>query len=400
MTDFALTDTQKQILDTAREFGRKVLQPAEIALDRIPDPQAAFASDTYRQTMAAAFALGFHKMTLPEAYGGLGLDPTTSGMVWEELARYGVGFTAGLLAGSVVPGLISFLAANNQSLIDRYVIPFCADTTGTLLTAWGSSEPQVGSDGKNYGDLAVHHRTTARKVDGGYLLNGAKSAFVSNGGLAATYVVFACVDASHGLCGSGAFVVPGNAPGVTRGLAEDRIGLRALNQAAISLEDVFVPDDHLIFPPGDSYPMLHHAIMTVGNLGTGYLAVGLMQAAFEEALAYGKERVQWGKPVAEHQLVARKLFSAHAAIVSIRALLWRGSWLCAQGFPGDLKTSVTAKILATEAALQHTAEMLQVLGGYGITRDYHLEKYLRDAQLLPIMDGTNDTLMMEVTARF
>ena len=275
MTDFALTDTQKQILDTAREFGRKVLQPAEIALDRIPDPQAAFASDTYRQTMAAAFALGFHKMTLPEAYGGLGLDPTTSGMVWEELARYGVGFTAGLLAGSVVPGLISFLAANNQSLIDRYVIPFCADTTGTLLTAWGSSEPQVGSDGKNYGDLAVHHRTTARKVDGGYLLNGAKSAFVSNGGLAATYVVFACVDASHGLCGSGAFVVP-----------------------------------------------------------------------------------------------------------------------------GDLKTSVTAKILATEAALQHTAEMLQVLGGYGITRDYHLEKYLRDAQLLPIMDGTNDTLMMEVTARF
>lgn len=125
-----------------------------------------------------------------------------------------------------------------------------------------------------------------------------------------------------------------------------------------------------------------------------------MRAAFEEALAYAKERVQWGKPIAEHQLVARKLFEIHAAIESVRALLWKGSWHCAQNFPGDLKTSVTAKILATNLAVKHTAEMVQVLGGYGISRDYKLEKYMRDAALLTIMDGTNDTLMLEVTHQF
>jgi hypothetical protein len=117
----------------------------------------------------------------------------------------------------------------------------------------------------------------------GYVLDGAKSAFVSNGGVARTYVVFACVEPDKGLSGSGMFVVDGDSDGLTRGAAEDRIGLRALNQASVSLDGVRVPDDQLLFPPSDAYRTLHHAIMTVGNLGTGYLAVGLMRAAYEEA---------------------------------------------------------------------------------------------------------------------
>ncbi len=400
MADFSLTDTQKQIVQTAQDFAREVLEPAEIALDRMASPDEAFNCELFRETMAEAFKLGFHKVTLPQEHGGLGLDPVTAGLVWEELARYGIGFAAGLMAGSVVPALVAFLAPENKPLIDQYVVPFCEDSTGTRLTAWGSSEPDIGSDGKNYDDLRIHHRTSARKGSGGYVLNGTKSNFVSNGGIADAYVVFACLEPKKGLRGSGAFVVPGDAAGVSRGSAQDRVGLRALNQAAVSLDSVTVAEDHLIFPPSDDYPFLHQSIMTVGNLGTGYLALGLMRAAFEEALAYARERVQWGKPIAEHQLVARKLFAIHAAIESTRALLWKGSWHCAQNFPGDLKTSVTAKILATTLAAKHAAEMVQVLGGYGITRDYKLEKYMRDAALLPIMDGTNDTLMLEVTSRF
>lgn len=400
MADFSINDAQRQIVETARAFGEEVLEPAEIELDRMANPAAVFRSQRFSSTMAQACELGFHKMGLGESYGGLGLDPSTTGLVWEELARYGVGIAASLMAGSVVPALIAFLAPGNEALIDRYVRPFCADTTGKRLTAWGSSEPNVGSDGKNYDDLTVHHHTTATPSGSAYELNGTKSAFVSNGGIAHAYVVFACLDPRKGLRGSGAFVVPGDAPGLSRGAAEDRVGLRALNQAAVSLDGVAVPEDHLIFPPSDSYPMLHQAIMTVGNQGTGYLAVGLMRAAFEEALAYARERVQWGKPVCQHQLVARKLFEIHAAIESSRALLWKASWHSVQSFPGDLKTSVTAKILATNLAVRHTAEMVQVLGGYGITKDYKLEKYMRDAALLPIMDGTNDTLMLEVTSRF
>ncbi len=399
MADFSLSSTQTELVQTAREFAADVLGPAEITLDRMHDPSAAFASTVFHEAMAGAFELGFHKTTLPENVGGLALDPTTTGMIWEELARYGVGLTAGLMAGSVVPGLVCFLASHNRSLIDKYVIPFCEDTTGKRITAWGSSEPNVGSDGKRYDDPEIHHHTSAKRREGGFVLDGTKSNFVSNGGIADSYVIFGCLDSSKGLKGSGAFVVPGDAKGLSRGAAEDRVGLRALNQASVSLDEVEVPEDHMIFPPGDAYPMLHHAIMTVGNLGTGYLAVGLMRAAFEDALAYAKERVQGGKPIAEHQLVAKKLFDIHAAIESARALLWKGSWHSSQQFPGDLKTSLTAKILATRLAVKHTSEMVQVLGGYGIAKDYKLEKYMRDAALLTIMDGTNDTLMLHVTER-
>jgi alkylation response protein AidB-like acyl-CoA dehydrogenase len=400
MADFSIDDEQREIVDMARDFGRNVLEPAEVALDRMADPNDVFKSEVFRKTLAGAFELGFHKMTISQEYGGLGLPPPTVGMVWEEFGRHGIGFGAALIAGAVVPGLIGFLAPGNQNLIDKYVIPYCEDTTGTRITAWGSSEPGVGSDGKNYEDPSVRHRTTATRTADGFVLNGTKSNFVSNGSIAANYVVFACLEPERGLKGSGAFIVPGDAPGVFRGAAQDRVGLRSLNQAAISFDGVQIPEDHMIFPPGDMYPFLHRSIMTVGNLGTGYLALGLMRAAFEEALAYAKERVQWGKPILEHQLVARKLFEAHAAIESVRALLWKGSWHCAKNFPGDLKTSVTAKILATNLAVKHTAEMVQVLGGYGISRDYKLEKYMRDATLLTIMDGTNDTLMLEVTGQF
>lgn len=400
MADFSISETQSEIVAAAREFGKGVLEPAEIALDRIADPNETFKSPVFAKALSAAFELGFHKMTISQEYGGLGLDPATVGMVWEELGRYGIGFAAALIAGSVVPGLIGFLAPGNQNLIDKYVIPFCNDTTGKHITAWGSSEPGIGSDGKNYEDLSIHHRTTATRTAAGYEINGTKSNFVSNGSIAHDYVVFACVEPEKGLKGSGAFIVPGDAPGVFRGAAQDRVGMRSLNQAAVSFDGVNIPEDHMIFPPSDAYPFLHRSIMTVGNLGTGYLAVGLMRAAYEEALTYARERVQWGKPIIEHQLVARKLFEIHAAIESCRALLWKGSWHCGQNFPGDLKTSVTAKILATTFAVKHTAEMVQVLGGYGISRDYKLEKYMRDAQLLTIMDGTNDTLMLEVTAQF
>jgi alkylation response protein AidB-like acyl-CoA dehydrogenase len=299
---------------------------------------------------------------------------------------------------SAAPLLEKKWYSSDKALVAKYVVPFCNDTTGTKITAWGSSEPKVGSDGKNYDDLSVHHETKAIRNGNVYLLNGAKSAFVSNGGVASALVVFASVDASKGLRGSGLFVIDGDAPGVTRGRAEDRIGLRALNQADLSFVDAIVPEGQMIFPPGDAYPALHHAIMTVGNLGTGYLAVGLMRAAYEEALAYARERIQGGKPILEHQLVAKKLFTIQSAIESCRALLWKGSWHSAKSFPGDLKTSVTAKILCTTLAVKHTCEMVQVLGGYGITRDYKLEKYVRDAQLLTIMDGTNDTLMMTMMA--
>lgn len=398
MIDFEPTETQQMIVETAREFGREVLQPAEVRLDRLSDPGEVFEHKVFRDTLAGAYELGFHKMSLPEEHGGLQLDAQTTGLVWEELGRWGPGFAAGLVSAATVPRLITFLAPDKLDLVDRYVIPFCRDTAGRHISGWCSSEPEVGSDGKNYYDPRVRHFTTAQKTKNGFVINGAKSDFISNGGIASVHLVFACVDPSLGIRGSGAFLVPSDLPGVSRGKPLDKTGLRTLNQAAIFFDDVEVPENHLLFPHGDGYPMLHNAIITVGNLGVGYLAVGLMRAAFEDALEHARERRQGGKPIIEHQLVASKLFGIHAAIESARALLWKGSWLCKTSFPGDLKTSLAAKVYATDQAVVHTAEMIQVMGGYGISKEYRLEKYARDAKMLKIMDGTNETLLLKAAS--
>ncbi len=398
MVDFEQTDIQRQIIRTAQDFGKDVLRPAEIELDQVADPDEVFKRDLFWDVLGQAFQLGFHKMGLAEEFGGLGLDPSTTGMVWEELGRCGAGFGASLLPGAAVQQLIALLAPHNKELVDRYVLPYAQDTTGRKISAWGSSEPNVGSDGSNYYDANIRHHTSAVRKGDRYIINGTKSNFVSNGGIADVYLVFACVDPSQGLRGSGAFVIPGDAKGLAREKAIDKIGLRTLNQAAVFFDDVEIPEHYMIFPPGDDYPMLHNAIITVGNLGVGYLAVGLMRAAYEEALAYSKERVQWGKPIFEHQMITKKLFDVFTAIEAARAFLWKASWLCKTSFPGDLKMSLAAKIYATEQAVRHTAEMVQVLGGYGISKEYPLEKYARDANLLPIMDGTNQTLLIKAAA--
>ncbi len=398
MVDFDQTDIQRQIIQTAQDFGNEVLRPAEIELDQVADPEEVFQQNLFWDVLGQAFGLGFHKMGLAEEFGGLGLDPSTTGMIWEELGRCGAGFAASLLPGAAVQQLIALLAPQNKELVDRYVLPYAQDTTGRKISAWGSSEPNVGSDGSNYYDTNIRHHTSAVKKGDRYVINGTKSNFISNGGIADVYLVFACVDPSQGLRGSGAFVIPGDAKGVAREKAIDKIGLRTLNQAAVFFDDVEIPEHYMIFPPGEDYPMLHNAIITVGNLGVGYLAVGLMRAAYEEALAYSKERVQWGKPIFEHQMITKKLFDVFMAIESARAFLWKASWLCKTSFPGDLKMSLAAKIYATEQAVRHTAEMVQVLGGYGISKEYPLEKYARDANLLPIMDGTNQTLLIKAAA--
>jgi len=398
MVDFETSKTQKQILAAAHEFGKEIMGPAEIALDRLADPKMVFESDMYWHVIAKAFELGFSKMALPEDIGGMGLDPLTTGMVWEEIARWGPGFAASLIPGSIVPQLIIFLAPDNKELIDRFVIPYCEDNTGRHITAWCSSEPEIGSDGKNYYDLNVHHHTSAVLKSGRYEINGTKSDFPSNGGIAKTYIVFACVDPSLGIKGSGTFVVPGDTGGLKRGEPLDKIGLRVLNQSAVYFDKVEIPEQYMIFPCGDDYPTLHNAIITVGNLAVGYVAVGVMRAAYENALAYAKERVQWGKPIVEHQLIAKKLFECFQAIESARALLWKGSWLSMKQFPGDLKTSIAAKVYATEQAVRHTTEMIQIYGAYGLSKEYPVEKYSRDAKLLKIMDGTNETLLVKAAA--
>lgn len=397
MIDLTPTEEQREIQSLARRFAREVIRPAEIALDKMADPEEAFNSRIFRDTLKKAYSLGFHKMGIREDLGGLGLDPMTTGLVWEELAVGGIGITATLLAAPVVPMFLSILAPGKTDLIDRFVKPYCADTEAKHISAWGSSEPNIGSDGSNYHDPRVHHETKAGKEGKEWVIDGAKSSFVSNGGIADFFLLFCCVDPSKGIPGSGVFLVP-DGEGVTRGRPLDKIGMRALNQTELAFDRVRIPEDYMIMPPGDNYPMMHNAIKTVGNIGVGYLAVGLLRAAYEEALAYAKERVQWGKPIVEHQAMAFKLFEAFQAIEAARGLLWKASWTLANKFMGDFKLSAAGRVFATNMAMKHTVEMVQVLGGYGISKEFTLEKYMRDAKLLQIMDATNEIISMKGAA--
>jgi len=394
MIDFTPTPEQTDIQQLARTFAREVIRPAEMRLDRMERPDEVFASQTFRDVLAQAFELGFGKMGIREEFGGMGLDPLTTALVWEELATGGIGITATLLAAPVAPLFVSVLAPHRTDMIDRFVRPYCEGNRGEHVTAWGSSEGNVGSDGSNYYDTAVHHGTRAVQDGSEWVLQGEKSSFVSNGGIADLFLVFACVDPTMGIPGSGVFLVP-YGPGVVRGKAMDKVGMRALNQAAVAFDDARVPGDYELVPPGGNYPMIHNAIKTVGNIGVGYLAVGLMRAAYEEALAYAKERVQFGRPIVQHQAVGFRLFECFQAIEAARGLLWKASWTLAHQPLGDLKLSAAARVFATNMAMKHTVEMVQVLGGYGISKEYPLEKYMRDAKLLQIMDATNEIMTIK-----
>lgn len=397
MIDLSPTQEQLEFQKLARKFARESIRPAEIELDKMSDADEVFKSDIFWNTIRQAYKLGFHKMGIGENFGGLGLDPLTTALVWEELAAGGIGITATLLAAPVAPMFLSILAPDKTKLIDRFVRPYCSDTEARHISAWGSSEGNIGSDGSNYYSPKVHHETTAKKDGNEWVIRGAKSSFVSNGGIADFFLVFACVDPSIGIRGSGVFLIP-YGDGVQRGKAMDKIGMRALNQSEVFFDNVRIPDDYMIFPPGDNYPVMHNAIKTVGNIGVGYLAVGLMRAAYEEALVYAKERVQWGKPIVEHQAISFKLFEAYQAIEASRGLLWKASWTLANKFLGDLKLSAAARVFATNMAMKHTVEMVQVLGGYGISKEYTLEKYMRDAKLLQIMDATNEIMTIKGAA--
>ncbi|MBI2604903.1 MAG: acyl-CoA/acyl-ACP dehydrogenase [Deltaproteobacteria bacterium] len=398
MIDFELSDTQTDLIEAARNFATEVVRPAEILLDQMSDVGTMFHSKVFKDVMKQAFELGFHKMTISEKYGGLGLDPVTSGLVWEEIASKGPGIASTLISAGTVPRVITFIAANNQELIDEFVIPYCEDTTGEHVTAWGSSEPNVGSDGCNYYDPKIRHQTTAVRTEKGYELSGTKSDFISNGGIAKVYLMFACLNPALGIRGSGVFIVPRHYSGVSTGRVLDKIGLRALNQSAVFMEKVELPEKYMIFPPGEGYVLLHNAIHTVGNVGIGYLALGLMRAAYEDALAYSKERVQGGKPIFNQQLIAKQLFDTYQVIEATRAMLMKASWKSKQTFPGDLKLSIASKVFATTQAMHHTTRMQDVLGGYGISKEYRLEKYVRDATLLQVMDGANGILSLKGAA--
>jgi len=366
MIDFSLSELQLAMQQLARTFARNELAPVAAQYDRDP----AFPGDL----IGKAHAAGLMNLTCPAAYGGQGLDMVTAAVITEEL-------TAGCVALAGMIGINSLacapiLVAGTEAQKQRFLTPLNA---AGKTAAFCLTEKEAGSDA---GSL-----TTRAELDGDhYVLNGRKR-FITNGSYADLYTVFATLDPARRTAGITGFIVPRSTPGLSVGKVEDKMGQRALNVAEVILQDVRVPVENRLGEEGEGFRI---AMLSLdeGRVNIAACAVGVARAAFEAALAYAKERVQFGKPIGTQQAVAFMLAEMAAAIDSARLLAWHAAWLGDQGRPFG-REAAQAKFYATDVAMRVTTDAVQIHGGNGYTRDYPVEKYMRDAKLMQIYEGTN-----------
>jgi alkylation response protein AidB-like acyl-CoA dehydrogenase len=317
---------------------------------------------------------------IPEEYGGAGVRSiVTHCIVGEELAWGCAGISSSM--GASMLGVTPILLCGNEAQKKKYLpmLTTLRKDGKPPLGAFALTEPEAGSD-------AAAITTSAKKVDGGYVLNGTKQ-FITNGGIADVYTVFATHDPSAGADGIDAFIVEGSMKGVKPGKKEKKMGIRASHTAQVHFEDVFVPDENLLGAEGEGFLI---AMQTFDHSRPGVAAgaVGVARAAFEFALQYSQERKQFGRPISKQQAIQFMLADMATEIDAARMLTWRAAWLLDQGEPNNYAASM-AKAYAADAAMKITTDAVQVVGGMGYMRDYPVEKFMRDAKIMQIYEGTS-----------
>jgi len=373
MIGFDLTQEQIALQDMARKFAANEIRPKAVEYDHA----SKFPEDIFEK----AYALGLMSGFIPEEYGGLGLSALDTCIIEEELGWGCSGIATSLTSNGLA--LTPILIAGTDEQKKRYVAPFAEKLQ---YASFCLTEPGAGSDA---GGIA----TTAKKEGDSYLLNGRKC-FITNGSYASQYTVFASTDRSKGHKGLSAFVVPRSLSGVSVGKKEDKMGQRASDTADVLFEDVKVPAGNLLGKEGEGFKIamitLDYARPTVAAM-----AVGVARAAFELAMQYSKERVQFGVPIAMNQAIHFLLADMAMDIEAARLLTYKGAWLLDEG-KRNTKESSFAKAFAADLAMRVTTDAVQIYGGYGYMRDYPVEKLMRDAKLLQIYEGTSQIQRMVI----
>jgi alkylation response protein AidB-like acyl-CoA dehydrogenase len=371
--DFALTEEHLMIRNAARDFARQECLPGVIERDeqqRFPLEQVLKLAD-----------LGFLGMMIPEHHGGAGLDTTSYVLAMEEISK--------------VDASVSVCMSVNNSLVNwglekygheeqkqRYLKPLAmGKKDGQLyIGAFLLSEPEAGSD-------ATSQRTTAIDKGDHYLLNGIKN-WITNGSSASVYLVMAQTDASKGPKGINAFIVEKSWPGVTVGKKENKMGIRASDTHSISFTDVKVPKENRIGDEGFGFSF---AMQTLngGRIGIAAQALGIASGAYERALAYARQRKAFGRELKDHQAIQFKLADMHTRIEAARMLCFKAAWEKDRG--QDYATSAAmAKVYASETAMWVATEAVQIHGGYGYVKEFHVERHMRDAKITQIYEGTSE----------
>jgi len=365
---FKLSEEHEMIRKMVRDFAKNEVAPT--AAER--DEEERFDREIFDK-MAE---LGLTGIPWPEEYGGIGSDYLAYCIAVEELSRVCASTGVTLSAHTSLAGWPIYKFGSEEQK-QKYLRPMAQ---GEKIGAYGLTEPGSGSD-------AGGMRTTARLEGDHYVLNGSKI-FITNGGIADIYVVFALTDPSSKHKGTSAFIIESDFPGFSVGKKEQKMGIRSSPTTEIMFEECRVPKENLLGEEGEGFKI---AMMTLdgGRNGIAAQAVGIAQGALDAATEYAKERVQFGKPIAAQQGVGFKLADMATSVEAARLLTYQAAWLESEGLPYG-KESAMSKLFAGDTAMKVTTEAVQVFGGYGYTKDYPVERYMRDAKITQIYEGTQE----------
>ncbi|MCM3087162.1 acyl-CoA dehydrogenase [Bhargavaea ginsengi] len=365
--DFTFTEEQKMMRRMVRDFAKNEVEPF------IPRMEAG---EFPRPLLEKMGGLGLMGITVPEEYGGSGMDYTSYIIAIHELSKVSAVMGV-ILSVHTSVGINPILKFGTEEQKRKY-IPKMA--SGEYLGAFCLTEPSSGSD-------AGAMKTKAAKKDGHYVLNGSK-VFITNGGEADVYIVFANTNPEAGSRGVTAFIVEKGTPGLIIGKDEEKMGLHGSRTVQLTFEDMEVPEENRLGQEGEGFKIAL-ANLDAGRIGIAAQSLGIAEAATDAAVAYAKERVQFGKPIAANQGIGFKLADMATSVEAARLLVYQAADLYGQGLPAGKEASM-AKLFASQAAMDCAIEAIQVFGGYGYTEDYPVERYFRDAKVTQIYEGTSE----------
>jgi butyryl-CoA dehydrogenase len=372
--DFAPSPEHEEIRRVVRDFAERRIGPVADGMER----RAEFP----HEIIAEAGRLGFLGIPYPEEVGGTGLDSLAYAITIEELSRIS-GSVGIIVSAHTSLGCNPIFLAGTEAQKDRYLRPLAS---GEKLGAYGLTEPDAGSDSRGT-------RTRAHRDGAEWVLNGGKR-FITNAGVASTYIVTAVTDRDEGSGRISAFIVEADAPGFSIGRMEEKMGLHASNTGELIFTDCRIPADNLLGVEGEG-DKLFLRTLDGGRIGIAAMALGIAQAAYEAASAYAKERQQFGRPIAAFQGVAFMIADMAMQIDAARLLTYRAAWLKDARRPYSTEAAM-AKLFASEVAQRVTNDAVQVHGGYGYVTEYRVERYLRDAKLTEIGEGTSQIQRMVI----
>ncbi|GKV66831.1 MULTISPECIES: acyl-CoA dehydrogenase [Sporosarcina] len=373
--DFKLSEEHEMIRKMVRDFAEKEVAPSAAQRDE---------DETFDMNIFNKMAeLGLTGIPWPEEYGGIGSDYLAYVIAVEELSRVCASTGVVLSAHTSLAGWPLFKYGNEEQK-QKYLRPLAE---GKKVGAYCLTEASSGSD-------AGGMKTSAKKDGDDYVLNGSKI-FITNGGIADTYIVFAVTDPESKHKGTSAFIVESTFDGFSVGKKEKKMGIRSSPTTEVVLDNCRVPKENLLGEEGEGF-IIAMKTLDGGRNGIAAQAVGIAQGALDAAVNYSKERVQFGKPIVANQGISFKLADMATSIEASRLLTYQAAWLESNDLPYG-KASAMAKLMAGDTAMKVTTEAVQVFGGYGYTKDYPVERYMRDAKITQIYEGTQEVQRLVIS---